>query len=52
MEKKERREGKQDVNATPTSEEESLPAMKATPDPDEDDLDDLDGAKIWTVFLL
>ena len=52
MEKKESREGTPDVNAMPTPQQESQPMMGEAPDPEEDDLDDLDGAKRWVTPTL
>lgn len=49
MEKKESREDTKDANAEPIPAISSQPAADDTPDPDEDDLDDLDGTIRWPV---
>ena len=51
MEKMESREGMQDVIADSPSKQESQPKMDEAPDPEEDDLDDLDGAKLWLTSV-
>lgn len=47
MKKKERREGAHVANDEPMSEKKSPPIRNDAPDPEEDDLDDLDGEISW-----
>jgi hypothetical protein len=49
MEKKQSRGDTQDANAEPVPAIRSHPTAEDAPDPDEDDLDDLDGTIWWPI---